>query len=141
MGTTPIHQPKEWLIDHFNDNAARSETSAGPAALNPTQINALLHFVTDLKPDDVDVTAISPHFISGAQIFVSSACASCHKVNGEGGTIGPALNGLAHRHSQVWVKEHFASPRKLSPGSLMPPYHFGQRDQQDLIDYLFSLPE
>ena len=30
--------------------------------------------------------------------------------------------------SRVWVEQHFREPRKLPPGSPMPPYKFSSRD-------------
>jgi cbb3-type cytochrome oxidase cytochrome c subunit len=62
-------------------------------------------------------------------------------VNSVGTDLGPNLNGLDKRRSRSWVEEHFVDPPKLSPGSVMPPYKFSQRDLDNLTAYLFSLPE
>jgi cbb3-type cytochrome oxidase cytochrome c subunit len=39
------------------------------------------------------------------------------------------------------VEEHFDDPPKLSPGSIMPAYKLPQKDLDNLVTYLFSLPE
>ncbi len=142
LGLTGIQHPRDWLLQHFNDESqAIAEERAG-TSLSMPQRNALVIFVASLKPDSLQaLSAISPEFINGAQTFVANACASCHKVNGIGGDIGPPLNGLVNRRSESWIRAHFAAPRKLSPGSIMPPYHFSPKDEQDLIKYLFSLSE
>ena len=76
----------------------------------------------------------------GAMVFEQRACINCHRVNGNGMTVGPPLNGLARRHTKDWVKEHFADPKKLSPGSIMPAYKFSPAELESLTTYLFALP-
>jgi cbb3-type cytochrome oxidase cytochrome c subunit len=61
-------------------------------------------------------------------------------VNGSGMDVGPALNGLSKRRTESWVDEHFEDPPKLSPGSIMPAYKFSEKDRDNLVAYLFSLP-
>jgi mono/diheme cytochrome c family protein len=39
----------------------------------------------------------------GESLFTSKACASCHRVGGKGGTVGPALDGLKRANSPVIV--------------------------------------
>jgi cbb3-type cytochrome oxidase cytochrome c subunit len=62
-------------------------------------------------------------------------------VNGAGGGIGPPLNGLFDRRTKEWVESHFTDPQKLSPGSIMPPYHFKPEDRDALMLYLAALPD
>jgi cbb3-type cytochrome oxidase cytochrome c subunit len=57
-----------------------------------------------------------------------------------GGEIGPSLNGLADRRQEQWVRRHFADPKKLSPGTIMPPYHFSEVQEDALLAYLYALP-
>ena len=140
LGLTGIQHPRDWMLEHFNGESKARLDGNEPFSLTLPQRNALLIFVASVKPESLQtLSRISPEFLNGAQTFVANACASCHKVNGIGGDIGPSLNGLSSRRNENWVLAHFASPRKLSPGSIMPPYHFDQKDQRDLTAYLFSL--
>jgi len=142
LGLTGIQHPRDWMLQHFNDPSQARLNEHESSSLSMPQRNALLIFVASVKPESLQtLSAISPEFTNGAQIFVSSACASCHKVNGVGGEIGPSLNGLANRRNEDWIRAHFAAPRKLSPGSIMPPYHFAGKDERDLIGYLESLSQ
>ncbi len=77
----------------------------------------------------------------GAALYVKAGCDSCHQVNGIGGHIGPALDRVSQRRSREWIERHFVAPSALSPGSIMPPYHFSKEDQDAIVTYLFSLPE
>ena len=55
-------------------------------------------------------------------------------------SVGPPLNGVGRRRTPDWVKEHFADPKKLSPGSIMPAYKFTPAELESLTTYLFALP-
>jgi ubiquinol-cytochrome c reductase cytochrome b subunit len=134
LASAELHHPKEWLVQHFGRLSS--------AQLSLPQLNALSLFIANLKPDSANLLqAMSPDFIVGAQTFVVGACASCHKVNGIGGGVGPPLNGLAGRRTKPWVEAHFVSPQKFAPGSIMPPYHFTLKEKNAIILYLFSLPD
>lgn len=142
LGLEAIRHPRDWLLEHFNDESPSQNAAGTPSSLSLPQRNALVVFVATVKPDLLTtLPAVPRQIMNGAQIFVGSACASCHKVNGIGGNSGPSLNGLINRREEPWIRAHFVSPRKLSPGSIMPPYRFDQKDEQDLISYLLSLPQ
>jgi ubiquinol-cytochrome c reductase cytochrome b subunit len=136
------HHPKAWLIQHFKDPGSLAGDRTQPNHLSVLQLNALALFTANLKPDSANILqTVPPEIIKGAQIYVVSGCGSCHKVNGQGGGIGPSLNGLSDRRTRSWVEAHFLSPQRLSPGSIMPAYHFSQAEESSIIRYLFSLPE
>jgi ubiquinol-cytochrome c reductase cytochrome b subunit len=131
LGVAGIEHPREWLLEHFD----------AESKLSLPERNALVIFVASLNPGSLRaITSIPASFSRGAQIYVASACASCHKVNGTGGNFGPALNGVAERRSDAWVHAHFLAPQRLSPKSVMPPYRFSTDDEKALTSYLFSLP-
>jgi ubiquinol-cytochrome c reductase cytochrome b subunit len=142
LGLAGLEHSRDWLLQHFSDESDSASELREGAALSLPKRNALLIYVTSLKPDSLQsLASLSPSFLNGAQTFVANACASCHKVNGVGGSLGPSLNGLINRRNQGWIREHFAAPRRMSPGSVMPPYQFTKRDEDDLIGYLYSLSE
>jgi ubiquinol-cytochrome c reductase cytochrome b subunit len=141
--TAAVHHARPWLIQHFNDpSQVLPDVKVAPTHFSLPQLNALSLFMENLTPDTASkLDDVPPNMIQGAQMYVVSACGSCHKVNGMGGGIGPPLNGVADRHSQQWIEAHFLSPQKLSPGSIMPPYHFSSAEENAIIVYLFALPE
>ncbi|HUK18231.1 MAG TPA: cytochrome b N-terminal domain-containing protein [Bryobacteraceae bacterium] len=138
-----IHRDAAWMIEHFKrPSAMRPGSSMPPIQLSDSQLNALAAFLLKLNPDNASALDNTPAFAAdGAQVYQANHCAGCHKINGVGMTVGPPLNGLAKRQTRSWVVEHFADPEKLSPGSIMPPYRFSQKDLDNLTAYLFSLPE
>jgi ubiquinol-cytochrome c reductase cytochrome b subunit len=138
-----IHRDAAWMIAHFKrPSAMRPGSSMPPIQLSDSQLNALAAFLLKLNPDNASALDNTPAFAAdGAQVYQASHCAGCHKINGVGMTVGPPLNGLAKRQTRSWVAEHFADPEKLSPGTIMPPYRFSQKDLDNLTAYLFSLPQ
>ena len=47
-------------------------------------------------------------------------CLGCHKLNAEGGTIGPDLTTVRQRRSAAYVAAMVADPQRVVPGSIMP---------------------
>jgi ubiquinol-cytochrome c reductase cytochrome b subunit len=138
-----IHGDAGTLIKHFKTpEAVRPGTSMPTIALTDAQLTSLAAFLLKLNPDNATALQDAPDFaVMGALVYQNNRCASCHKVNGVGGAVGPPLNGLAGRRSRSWVEEHFADPPKLTPGSFMPAYHLSQKDLDNLTSYLFALPD
>ena len=131
-----------WLIAHFK---APHATNVGGAAkqvdLTAPQLADLVAAMNALTPEDGDVVDTAPAFVAdGAALYQKNFCMACHIVNGVGGKVGPVLNGLASRRNQAWTISHFENPQKMSPGTSMPPYKFSQTDMQNMVSYLFTLP-
>ncbi|MFL6450145.1 MAG: cytochrome b N-terminal domain-containing protein [Bryobacteraceae bacterium] len=131
----------EWMIQHFrNPSQTIPGSNMPPIPLSLPELNALSAFLLKLRPETADlVDKIPPEAVKGAQIYVSSGCSSCHKVSGVGGEIGPSLNGLAARRSKDWIEKHFESPQTMSPGTVMPPFHFSPSQRDVLVGYLLAL--
>jgi ubiquinol-cytochrome c reductase cytochrome b subunit len=121
-------------------------TSAAVKSTPPQEAAVDFSYNTDwmkLTPEQMAASKLpdTPAFaIHGAAIYQANHCAVCHAVNGAGGKLGPALNGLSTRQTRSWVEQHFADPQKLSPGTMMPPYKLAPGDMNNLTSYLFSLP-
>lgn len=131
LATLVDRRAPEWLESHFRDGRS----------LNSREVNALLQFASKVSPQHaIDLERSPAALLSGADLFVKNLCASCHKVNGAGGQIGPPLNGLRTRRSREWAIRHFVDPQVMSPGTIMPRYHFSSNEQNQLLDYLFALP-
>ncbi|MEO0416200.1 MAG: cytochrome c, partial [Verrucomicrobiota bacterium] len=86
----------------------------------------------------------------GRQIYHQheiAACVRCHMIDGNGGPIGPALDGIASRKSEEYIHESLVSPSaqiaegfdaKVSP---MPPMGVILTEQElaDVMAYLMTL--
>jgi mono/diheme cytochrome c family protein len=77
---------------------------------------------------------------AGQKLFQARGCGGCHKVNGEGGAIGPDLtNEAAKGHDRDWHVRHFLDPSGVTPGSIMPRLVKTPGEAGDLADYVMSL--
>ena len=140
---TARRHDQAWMLLHFKSPQSTSPGSAmAPVNLSGPQLNDLAAAMLALTPDNGDVISTSPAFAAdGAALYQKNFCFSCHIVNGVGGKLGPALNGLAGRRTEAWTAEHFVNPQKMSPGTPMPAYKFSATDMQNIVSYLFTLPD
>jgi mono/diheme cytochrome c family protein len=143
LASVPIKKTAAWMIEHFKHPAAMVPGSSMPAIqLSDAQLNALAAFLLKLTPRNAEALANAPDFaVQAALLYQTRNCGSCHQVNGVGMKIGPPLNGVARRRTKTWVVQHFANPQAMSPGSFMPPYQFSQKEMDNLVAYLFTLPD
>jgi ubiquinol-cytochrome c reductase cytochrome b subunit len=132
----------DWMESHFRQPSNEAPTATeNRQPLSAAQMNALVTLASKLTPEKAsDLSEAPDSILAGADIYVSNLCASCHKVNGAGGNVGPSLNGLAARRSRKWIEKHFQSPRVMTPGSIMPPYHFPANQEDQTASYLLQLP-
>lgn len=138
-----IHKDAAWMVEHFRrPSLLRPGSSMPPIQLSDQQLGSLAAFLLKLNPTNATALQNAPEFaLQGALVYQANHCGSCHLVNGVGQKVGPPLNGLAKRETRSWVEDHFAAPQKLTPGSIMPPYHLAPKDLDNLTSYLFALPE
>jgi mono/diheme cytochrome c family protein len=95
----------------------------------------------------------APALALGHRLFQDRGCRSCHKLDGVGGQLGPALDGegLKTRHQlpmahvkgeptlASWLAEHFDNPQKLVAGSQMRPPRLNGTENEGLTIYMLSL--
>jgi len=125
--------------------------------LSMEQIWALVAFleaqggdVTVTGQDIVDAQAAAgaePAAAPGAAIDVPALlaenCAACHKLKGEGGTLGPAFDGLGARSAADEIRQSVVDPNaKVAKGfeankGMMPP-NFGQQLSKAQLDALVA---
>jgi nitric oxide reductase subunit C len=69
----------------------------------------------------------------------TSVCQACHAVNGKGGVVGPALDGVKARKSRaeldIWLKD----PQAVKPGTAMPNLALSDAVRAEIVDYLLTL--
>lgn len=86
----------------------------------------------------------------GQQIFLGSACVSCHTIEGTNasGNAGPDLTHLANRltlgagtisNSRANLAGWIVNSQAIKPGNKMPPMNLNPEDLQALLAYLESL--
>jgi ubiquinol-cytochrome c reductase cytochrome b subunit len=94
-----------------------------------------------LSSQSITSNQISESAPMGAQLFRSMGCIGCHRVSGQGGTVGPELSSESLKgKSRPWLITQIRDPKKHNPNTIMPASS-SATDQQlnKLIDYLESL--
>jgi len=143
LANTAIRKSAAWMIDHFKRPAQMVPGSAMPPIhLSDRQLNALAAFLLKLNERNAQALQSAPDFaVEGALLYQTYNCGACHLANGVGMKIGPPLNGVSRRRTRTWVERHFREPQRMSPGTIMPPYKFSAREMENMVSYLFVLPD
>lgn len=66
------------------------------------------------------------------------ACRGCHVIAGNGGLIGPVLDGVASRASRDYLLAVVRDPAATIPGTVMPHQRMPDGEVQRLVDYLLT---
>jgi mono/diheme cytochrome c family protein len=65
-------------------------------------------------------------------------CASCHAINGEGGSVGPDLNvprSISEYRDAAWIKAYVRDPSAIRYTSMPSHLHLEERDLDALVAY------
>ncbi|MCF7803061.1 MAG: cytochrome b N-terminal domain-containing protein [Candidatus Marinimicrobia bacterium] len=93
-----------------------------------------------LVPNEVDWTVRDTAMITkGKQLYGEYQCGSCHVIDGEGGEIGPALDGVGDRLKPDWMYTFIGDARRLIPDTPMKNYDLWKEEREALTYYLLSL--
>lgn len=100
------------------------------------------------KPD------LMPMAVTGSPIASSSVarvsdrpkifnqmCIACHTLQGQGGAVGPALDGVGSRRDQAYILNWLRDPTKIKPDSKMPKLPLSEADIVELAAFLSQLKE
>lgn len=70
----------------------------------------------------------------GHKLYRQEGCFMCHRLDGDGGNVGPDLSCEATRNrSRDWLIGHFRDPEKYSPGTVMMPFKNLTANQLDAL--------
>ena len=105
--------------------------------------------IQDKKAEKLVAGSVS----NGRKIFhrhLAAACIRCHALEGNGGNIGPPMDGIGSRKDRAYLKESLVNPTAtLAKGyeklinSPMPPMNIVLNEQEieDVLEYLVTLKE
>ncbi|MCS1410175.1 MAG: hypothetical protein M2R45_03364 [Verrucomicrobia subdivision 3 bacterium] len=119
-------------------------TSIGEAYYDDLSLQEITY-----EPMDADEAAAGD-VGRGKQIFRKhpvASCARCHRLEGEGGTVGPVLDGIARRKHSDYIRQSLLEPQAtIAEGypaevSPMPPFGVLLKPQEieDLMAFLLTL--
>jgi nitric oxide reductase subunit C len=68
-------------------------------------------------------------------------CLACHSLEGQGGVVGPALDGVGNRRSYDNLVAWITDPPQQKPGTLMPQLPLTQADIVELASFLSKMKQ
>lgn len=77
----------------------------------------------------------------GEEIFAEVGCNSCHKVNGEGGTLGPDLSGAGFMLQTQFIFRWILNPQAFIAKTRMPNLNLSDEDALAISLYVSTLKE
>lgn len=72
------------------------------------------------------------------QVF-NQMCLACHRLGGEGGQVGPALDTVGDRYDRDYIEKWLTDPAAVKPGTTMPKLPLSPEDVSELAAFLSQL--
>lgn len=100
------------------------------------------------KPDLMQIA--SPNAVTGEGALVKKTnrpalfnqlCIACHTLQGQGGKVGPALDGVGSRRDATYINKWLHDPSSIKADSKMPKLPLSESDITELTAYLSQLKE
>ena len=63
-------------------------------------------------------------------------CSACHSLAGQGGNIGPALDGVGERYEEAYLSDWLSDPQSVKAGTTMPKLPLTESDLEALVSFL-----
>jgi ubiquinol-cytochrome c reductase cytochrome b subunit len=117
-----LTRDEEWLMSHFADPIviAPGVREAPKPLLSRFQAQAVVAFLRRQYAGDA-VPLVDPAVWDAAQTF-AEVCASCHRIAGDGGAVGPDLTRVGSRRDAETIRRLIEDPLTAFPDSEMPPF-------------------
>ena len=130
------------------------EVGAEEAKKNIDDTLAFFHWVARIdtngfpaEPDMAPANALATapiaanSVLNAAPDYVKSVCIGCHSIEGQGGTVGPALDGVADRFDAEYLRRWVADPTSVKPDTTMPNLGLKGKELDDILNFLGTLKE
>lgn len=123
----------EWsvVMPHMREKShmTGTETSYVEAFLSAT--------LTSEKVSGVESRTNGPVTPDRGRTLVSDfGCQGCHVIGGEGGEMGPSLDGVVARKGSDHVRQKIAKPTFNNAASTMPAFPFSMNDIESIVKFL-----
>lgn len=70
---------------------------------------------------------------------VKSLCTACHSIGGNGGNVGPALDGVGKKFDATYFKKWIQNPNEVKPGTTMPKLPLTEQEIDEIVVFLTTL--
>ncbi len=123
---------KEWsvVMPHMREKAHMTgeETLAVEAFIDSTLTADVRN---DSTANDVDKPKRTPE-----ELIAQFGCQGCHQIKGQGGSLGPVLDGVIETKGRSFVEKKLLDPKFNNASSAMPQFPMSKQELQVILDYL-----
>ncbi|MDQ7048026.1 MAG: c-type cytochrome [Enterobacterales bacterium] len=123
---------REWsvVMPHMREKAhmTGTETLAVEAFLDST-------LTADVKNSRAADVAPQPTR-SAEELIAQFGCQGCHLINGEGGNLGPTLDGVVQAKGKSFVKKKLKNPKFNNAASAMPQFPMTSLEIDEIVEFL-----
>lgn len=91
----------------------------------------------DLAPPPPVAAAAASEGPPPPEVF-TTICVACHALGGQGGNVGPALDGVGDRYTEAELRAWLADPQSIKPGTGMPDLGLSDPDLDALTTFLMQ---
>jgi len=136
LASIRLTKDDEWVLSHLADPVAiapgaRPDNEPAPKPmLSRFQAQAVLAFLRRQYAGE-PVFVVNPDVQTAANIY-ASVCVACHKLDGQGGTVGPNLTHVGNRRDYESIRAIIEDPLSQYDESQMPP--FGDKLPREQIE-------
>ena len=119
---------------------------SGGGARGAYEVGVLRYIRERLKGDNrIDIiTGSSIGAVNGAYIAATAdrplvfnqLCIACHALGGQGGMVGPALDGVGNRLTADYIQRWLRDPVSVKPDSKMPKLPLSEEIITELVAFL-----
>ena len=89
--------------------------------MTPGQAVSVVSYLRRLRAGIGPPPPVSPE-LAATSLVVGRYCASCHMLDGEGGSAGPDLTVIGRTRDARWLREWMADPPAVDPAASMPAF-------------------
>jgi len=126
------YSKREWsvIMPHMREKAHMTgkEALAVEAFIDST-------LTADARTDLKTMNAKEPQK-PAKELITQFGCQGCHQIKGEGGNLGPALDGIVASKGKEFVMKKLRDPKFNNAASAMPKYPMTDADIEAIIIFL-----
>lgn len=126
LSMTRVTKDEEWLLSHMADPVAIApgvrppNDPAPPPAVSRFQAQAIVAYLRRVRAGAREPSVDEQD--RGASMTFASMCIGCHKINGDGGEVGPDLSRVGGRRDVDSIRSLITDPSQVYGDTIMPAY-------------------
>lgn len=93
----------------------------------------------NIKPPTQPAVVAAKVDLARAPAKYKQICTACHALGGQGGNVGPALDGVGDKYDPAYLHRWLDDPQSVKPGTAMPKLPLTDAEREELVRFLSEL--